>query len=407
MGDFMADTSQNNQNQNNQNNQQPQKETLARGFLGLFSVVTPPKKIAYAGLDGEITVVSKGLFFKFPWFIKPIEIVVGDGMKAKIDTPKRTSITRAARGTAVGPEVEYDTDYRYKVVDAEKLARFIYGQRDGITDERGLKEIVGDKIDQAVSDYIRTTDYNTLLSKSTSVDYLARLVGRRGGSGTFDPSSLNAEFLDKYGIEVTDVYLSIRPPQALVDAAKQQKQTELERERRKVEAEGQAAVMDIQSQAEAKKIQTLGAAQVSVDKQSLEAAVTSGVTPDVAYGEREKTRRAGSYKNATVFEGVGGMAPMMGYPMFGGYQPGSYQAGSGQSTTILSPLLSKTPQEQEEYYRNLSDDEYLSVEDSAALAAERGVVPKLSGYRFSIRQLTEDEKKRYHAASAKPKGPTK
>ncbi len=393
------------QNQNSQQNQQQNSPAeLVRGVVGFFSTVKGSKvKIVYTNVfTGKIKVKSGGLFFNFPWRTSPVEISLE---QHKIDTVCRKTTTRI--GNDVGPEVDYDTDYFIKVVDPSKFMDSSYSQS-----VEQVRKNIGEILDQKIQDYIRSSEYDTLIHQP-SIDFLDQ-IGKRTSTGAFPTGSLNQFLLEQYGIGVAHVTFKIRLSKEIQDAINARKQAseqaKAEDEKRKVKvtaAKADAEVKKIQAETDANVARLMGEASGAALRSELEA--YKGIIPDEQMGSVVQAREIAKSKG-TIIHSVGGStattdALTTGMMMGRGFAMQNTEQPVQQQQPQQQPPAQQQPQQQapsQVDWSAVSDDEYLTAEDSAQLAAERKTTI-LPGGRYHISYLTEEEKKRYCVASAKGK----
>ena len=138
--------------------QQPQQDELVRGVVGCFHTISGNKtRIVYTNVfTGKLHVKERGLFFNFPWRIRPVTVSLD---QQKVDTAERMTHT-ASTGTSTGPSVSYDTDYFLKIVDPVKFVESTES-----TSPSAIRKTIGDLLDQKIRDYIITQDYATLMQQ--------------------------------------------------------------------------------------------------------------------------------------------------------------------------------------------------------------------------------------------------
>lgn len=403
----MAD---NNENQNAQNNQVT--GAFTEGVVGLFHTISGTKtKIVYTNLfTGKIHVKSGGFFLNLPWRKKAVKISLD---QKKVDTVCRRTTTIGTGGNNIGPEVDYDTDYFIKVTDPEKFMDVAYS-----TSPSQIEKNIGDILDQKVQDYIRSQPYDILIRHS-SVDFLSEIGSR--ANGAFPPGSLNQELLENYGLEVTKITFKVKPPRELVEEATKTKQAEQaartaeqESRRRQIEAEGQAQVTRINSAAEAEKIRLQGDALA----QNISSWIAAGMTneqiamklanQELVNGTNQHTIVMAAATQAQAQNGNDAFNATLMMQLFNQImqQNQAYQQAQPQSQPQPQPQPQnqQPPQQQQGQPQSqidwaaLPNDEYLSAEDSARLAAERGQQIQPGG-RFHISFLTDEEKTRYQVAA--------
>ncbi len=387
--------------QNNTNNQTVAQvspsDALIKGHVGFWRTIQGTKmRIVYTTLTGKIKVKSSGIFLNFPWRLKPVEISLD---KKKIDTPERTCNTLGVNGST-GPQVSYDTDYYVSIVDSAKFMDAVYSH-DGQVTSAEVRRFIADKVDQITQDFIRTHDYQRLIA-SKSVDMMATIGQKTNGS--YPAGTLNAELLDTYGVEISAVTFVARPPKTLLDEAtrtKVEEQKKLtaaqEQERLRVEAEGKAERMGLMATAEAKRVTAVGRAEATA------IGAVKGADPTQVALAKEQTKQAQAYAQgtATVYAFQGGQpGMMMGMPGMYGQpgQPAAQTVGQPGQQQSVRTQPSRRPVD----WSILPDSEYLTAEDSAQLAAERGasIAP---GGRYHISYLSDEEKQRYKVAAEKGK----
>lgn len=404
----MAD---NNTNQNAQNNQETNETAeFTEGVVGLFHTISGTKtKIVYTNLfTGKIHVKSGGFFLNLPWRKKAVKISLD---QRKVDTVCRRTTTIGTGGANIGPEVDYDTDYFIKVTDPEKFMDVAYS-----TSPSQIKKNIGDILDQKVQDYIRSQAYDDLIRHS-SVDFLSEIGSRINGA--FPPGSLNQELLENYGLEVTKITFKVRPPRELVEEATRTKQAEQaartaeqESRRRQIEAEGQAQVTRITSEAEAEKARLQGAALA----QNISSWIAAGMTNEqIAMKLANQELVNGTNQHTIVMAAAAQAQAQTGNDAFNAtlmlqlfnqimqqnnaQQPQNQPQSQPQSQPQNQQQQQQQTQPQSQVdWSALPDEEYLSAEDSARLAAERNQQIQPGG-RYHISFLTDDEKTRYHVAA--------
>lgn len=407
----MAD---NNANQNGNNTQNPQQtDEFIEGVVGLFHTISGTKtKIVYTNLfTGKIHVKSGGFFFNFPWRKKPVKISLD---QHKIDTICRRTTTVGTGGNNIGPMVDYDTDYFIKIVDPEKFMDVAYSRS-----AADIKRNIGDILDQKIQDYIRNQPYDSLVRQS-SVDFLSEIGARINGA--FPPGSLNQELLENYGLEVSRITFKVKPPQELIDEVAKTKQAEQaartaeqERIKREIEARGQAEATRITAEAEAEKERLKGAALASNIASWIAAGMTNeqiatklanqelvnGTNPHTiimaAAAAQQQTQQApgvmGNAYDMTLMLNL--FNQIMQQNQTQQQPPAQQQPPQSQQNVQAGQQPQPAPQVD---WDSLPDDEYLTAEDSARLAAERGDV-LLPGGRYHISYLTDEQKTRYSVAA--------
>ncbi len=414
----MAD---NNANQNGNNTQNPQQTgEFTEGVVGLFHTISGTKtKVVYTNLfTGKIHVKSGGFFFNFPWRKKPVKISLD---QHKIDTICRRATTLGTGGNNIGPMVDYDTDYFIKIVDPEKFMDVAYSRS-----AADIKRNIGDILDQKVQDYIRNQPYDSLVRQS-SVDFLSEIGARINGA--FPPGSLNQELLENYGLEVSRITFKVKPPQELIDEVAKTKQAEQaartaeqERIRKEIEARGQAEATRITAEAEAEKERLKGAALASNIAGWIAAGMTNeqiatklanqelvnGTNPHTiimaaAAAQQQSQQAPGVMGNAydmtlmlNLFNQI--MQQNQSQQQQPQQQPQPEQNVQAGQQTGQQQSQQQPQQVSQVDWSSLPDDEYLTAEDSARLAAERGET-LLPGGRYHISYLTDEQKTRYSVAS--------
>lgn len=410
----MAD---NNANQNAQNGAQNNQQTreFTEGVVGLFHTISGTKtKIVYTNLfTGKIHVKSGGFFFNFPWRKKAVKISLD---QHKVDTVCRRTTTVGTGGNNIGPEVDYDTDYFIKIVDPEKFMDVAYS-----TSPSEIKRNIGDILDQKVQDYIRSQSYDALIRHS-SVNFLSAIGDRV--NGVFPPGSLNQELLENYGLEVTKITFKVKPPQELIAEATRTKQAEQatrtaeqESRRREIEAQGQAQVTRIAAEAEAEKERLKGAALAQNISGWIAAGMTNeqiaqklanqelvnGINPNTIVMATSAVQQQGSLPGQNSTFDMTAMLQLF-YKMMQQNQPQQQQPQqqdqqqSNQQQGVQQQSQQAQQQSTQVDWASLPDSEYLSAEDSARLAAERGE-NLLPGARYHISFLSDEEKQRYQVAA--------
>lgn len=407
----MAD---NNTNPTPQQDQQQVQDNLTEGIVGLFHTISGTKtKIVYTNLfTGKIHVKSGGFFFNFPWRRRPVKISLD---QHKIDTICRKTTTLGTGGNSVGPMVDYDTDYFIKVVDPEKFMDVAYS-----TSPEQIRKNIGDILDQKIQDYIRVQDYDTLIRQS-SVDFLSQIGSRTNGA--FPPHSLNQELLENYGLEVTRLTFKVRPPQELIAEVTKTKQAEQaaktaeqESRRKQIEATGQAEATRIAAAAEADKERFKGAALA----QNIAAWIASGMTNEQIAAKLANQELVNGTNPHTIVMATAAAQQQLQQGSMGNnafdmtmmlqlfnqmmqqnqaqQQPQQQSQQQPQQQQVQSQQQQAQPSSVD--WASLPDNEYLSAEDSARLASERGQTIQAGG-RYHISLLSEEEKTRYQVASAK------
>lgn len=394
------------QNTNQNPTQNPNETLITTGIVGLFHTISGTKtKIVYTNLfTGEIKVKSGGFFFNFPWRKKAIKVNLD---QQKIDTSEKQAFTLG--GTApngavqVGPQVSYDTDYYVRVVNPEKFMDSAYA---GSASQ--ILKTIGDILDQKVQDYIKTQQYDTLIAHN-SVDFLNQ-IGNRALTGAFPANSLNQQLLDTYGVEVTKITFQVKPPQQLVEAAaktrqavEDQKRIKIEQETERMRIETEADRIKKLSDARAQETREVGKAKAEVlgdTASALGQTLDPTATKDVMVADAFAN---GSNKGIMTIGGSGTQQTMDVAAL--GQIIGQTIANALPTQQQAGQQLQAGQQQQPQQpfdWASLPDTEYLTAEDSAALAAERGkgIQP---GARYHISYLTADEKKRYCVAADKGK----
>lgn len=389
--------------------QQPQQDELIRGVVGCFHTLSGNKtRIVYTNVfTGKLHVKERGLFFNFPWRIRPVTVSLD---QQKVDTAERMTHT-ASTGTSTGPSVSYDTDYFLKIVDPVKFVESAESMS-----ASAIRKTIGDLLDQKIRDYIITQDYATLMQQG-AFNFAAQL-----NLGT---PSLATQILNDYGVEVRNIMFRVKPPKNLVEEAnktahaRQAQQTAREEaERQRLEAEGKARVTEITADAEKKRIEAEGAALA----QNMQRWIAAGMTNEqIAQKLANEALTNGTNPNTFVFANAG---QQMGTDMSAlfamvtaamrqqqqmqqgngmgavnnGNQQSVQQSNNAGATNNGNQQNSTVPDTID--WDSLNDDEYLTAEDSAALAAERGQRILERG-RYHISLLTSAEKQRYVVASQK------
>lgn len=401
-------------NNNQPQAQQTQQDELVKGVVGFFHTISGSKtRIVYTNvLTGNLHVKTKGLFWNWPWRIRPVTVSLD---QQKVDTPERTTHT-ASTGTSTGPTISYDTDYFLKIVDPVKFVE--------ATESRSASEIrrtIGDLLDQKIRDYIITQDYATLMGRG-AIDFATQL-----SSGT---PSLAQQIRDDYGVEVRNVMFRVKPPKSLVEEANKtalaqqaQRTATAEAERDRIAALGRAQVTTITADAEKQRLELEGAALA----QNIQSWIGAGMTNEqVAVKLANEALTNGTNQNTIVVASAAANGAVAGAnPNFDMaammalftqiMQRQQAQNGAAQvsgvnnvapapAPAVSSAAASQQPDQVD--WASLPDDEYLTAEDSAALAAERRAknLPDatiLPGARFHISLLSAEEKKHYVVASQK------
>lgn len=411
-----------NPNPQPQPNPQPAPEhgEFTEGVVGLFHTISGTKtKIVYTNLfTGKIHVKSGGFFFNFPWRRKPVKISLD---QHKIDTVCRKTTTLGTGGNNVGPMVDYDTDYFIKIVDPEKFMDVAYS-----TSPEQIRRNIGDILDQKIQDYIRVQDYDTLIRQS-SVDFLSQIGSRV--NGVFPANSLNQELLENYGLEVTRLTFKVRPPQELIaevtrtkQAEQEAKTAEQESRKRQIEATGQAEATRIAAAAEADKERFKGAALA----QNIAAWIASGMTNEQIAAKLANQELVNGTNPHTIIMATAAAQQQVQQGQIGGSafdmtlmlqlfnqmmqqnqvqqqaQPQAQQTQSQPQTQTQTQTQQQGQAQQQPQasvnWSTLPDSEYLSAEDSARLAAERGETIQAGG-RYHISLLSDEEKTRYQVAA--------
>lgn len=384
----MADTNQNPQ-------QQAESDELVRGVLGFFHPISGRRTtVVYTNFfTGKIHVKKGGLFLGFPWNVKAVEISLN---QQKVDTPERITHTATTNGTT-GPSVSYDTDYFIKIVDPELFMERAYS-----TSARQVRKVIGEKLDQKIRDYIVARSYDDLMRQS-SVDFLTEVQRVVNGH------SIASEIEDEYGVEIVSIQFKVKPPKALVDEANKRRQevaaqetASAERLRKQIEEEGKAErlIIEERAKAEAEKqhveVQAFRVSQmIASGMQSQQVAqvianeaLTNGTNPNTVVIAAANALNASGSAGPTF--DVASMTAMVNAIM---NQQRSQQSSQQQTQ--------QQSQQQQAFtdWSSLSDEEYLSAEDSVRLSQERGERIQPGG-RYHISYLTEAEKARYHVAAA-------
>lgn len=382
--------------------QQPQQDELVRGVVGCFHTISGNKtRIVYTNVfTGKLHVKERGLFFNFPWRIRPVTVSLD---QQKVDTAERMTHT-ASTGTSTGPSVSYDTDYFLKIVDPVKFVESTES-----TSPSAIRKTIGDLLDQKIRDYIITQDYATLMQQG-AINFATQL-----NVGT---PSLAQQILDDYGVEVRNIIFRVKPPKNLVEEAnktahaRQAQQTAREEaERQRLEAEGRAKVTEIDATAGAKKMDIETAAVARY----IEAVIGAGLTNEqVAAKLVNEALTNGTNPNTIVVASAAANGNVAGAnPDFNMATTMSLfnmmmQRAQQNNNQGMGQPVQQAPVFQQQNVANtraidwdaLDDNVYLTPEDSAALAAERGktIAP---GSRYPISMLTDDEKQRYTVAAQK------
>ena len=393
--------------------QQHQQDELVKGVVGFFHTISGNKiRIVYTNvLTGNLHVKTKGLFWNWPWRIRPVTVSLD---QQKVDTPERVTHT-ASTGTSTGPTISYDTDYFLKIVDPVKFVEATESMS-----ASAIRKTIGDLLDQKIRDYIITQDYATLMSRG-AIDFATQL-----SSGT---PSLAQQISDDYGVEVRNIMFRVKPPKSLVEEANKtalaqqaQRTATAEAERDRIAAVGRAQVTTITADAESQRLQLEGAALA----QNMQSWIAAGMTNEqIAVKLANEALTNGTNQNTIVVASAAAngavaganpnfdMATMMG--LFNimmqrqQAQPGASVSGINNVVPAQAPAASSAavPQQPDQIdWSSLPDDEYLTAEDSAALAAERKAknLPNskiLTGARLHISLLSAEEKQRYVVASQK------
>lgn len=384
-------------------NEAPTTSEFTEGVVGLFHTISGTKtKIVYTNVfTGKIHVKSGGFFFNFPWRSKPYKISLD---QHKVDTMCRKTTTLGADGVSVGPSVDYDTDYFIKIVDPEKFMDVAYS-----TSPSQIKKNIGDILDQKIQDYIRRQVYDNIIVQS-SVNFLDE-IGRRV-DGAFPANSLNQFLLENYGLEVSQITFKVRPPQSLIDEATKTKQAE--QAARTAEQEKRRRIINAQTQAEETRI--TASAQAEAEKATIGAKVE--VLGGTLNGDQLRdvitTESIAKSNNTKIITGMPGtgtsqsamdmatLGEVIGAAIAERFPQSQAQTGIPQQQSSQQVQTQQQRQITPEEWAALPDTEYLSVEDSAALAQERGqqIAP---GGRYHISYLSAQEKQKYQVAAEKGK----
>lgn len=379
--------------------QQPQQDELVKGVVGFFHTVSGNKtKIVYTNvITGNLHVKEKGLFWNWPWRIRPVTVSLD---QQKVDTPERLTHT-ASTGTSTGPTISYDTDYFLKIVEPVKFVEATESMS-----ASAIRKTIGDLLDQKIRDFIITQDYATLMGQG-AINFAAHL-----NAGT---PSLSQQIRDDYGVEVRNIMFRVKPPKALVEEANKtalaqqaQQTATAEAERDRIAAVGRAQVTTITADAEKQRLELEGAALA----QNIQSWISAGMTNDqIATKLANEALTNGTNPNTIVFAGreAAGANPSFDmaatlsmFNMIMQRQQQNQQAApqtnnAGPSNNVGQQQASSSSQVD---WSSLDNDEYLTAEDSAALSAERGQTI-VAGGRYHISYLTAEEKQRYVVASQK------
>lgn len=399
----MAD---NNQNQNQ--TQTPQQDELVNGVVGLFHTISGRKtRIVYTNIfTGQLKVKASGLFFNFPWRIRPVTVSLND---QKVDTPERKTHTRTIvnpdGSVSYGPEICYDVDYFLKIEDPVLFMSAV--EADG---SATIRKDIGDKLDQLIRDYIILESYDALIS-SGSVNFEQQINQAQAGH-----QSLAAQLRNDYGVKISSVMLRLKPPRELIDEANKTKVAEqasrtaaAEAQKARITAQGEADVTRITAEAQAEKDKTAGAALAI----NISSWIAAGMTNEqIAEKLRSEALVNGANPNTIVLANAinsagaanQGLDPVTIMALFNAMMRqqnvNGQQPTVGQPTSVGQQSVSSSSQPSSVDWSSLSDDFYLTAEDSAKLAAERGVQIQPGG-RYHIGLLNADEKTRYVVASQK------
>ena len=388
--------------------QQHQQDELVKGVVGFFHTISGNKiRIVYTNvITGNLHVKTKGLFWNWPWRIRPVTVSLD---QQKVDTPERVTHT-ASTGTSTGPTISYDTDYFLKIVDPVKFVEATESMS-----ASAIRKTIGDLLDQKIRDYIITQDYATLMSRG-AIDFATQL-----SSGT---PSLAQQISDDYGVEVRNIMFRVKPPKSLVEEAnktalaQQAQRTALaEAEKERIAAQGRAQVTTITADAERQRLELEGAALA----QNMQSWIAAGMTNEqIAVKLANEALTNGTNQNTIVVASAAAngavaganpnfdMATMMSMfnIMMQRQQNGAAQVSGVNNVAPAASSATATQQPDQVDWASLPDNQYLTAEDSAALAAERRAknLPDaeiLPGARFHISLLSDEEKQRYVVASQK------
>ncbi len=376
-----------------------QNHDIVRGVVNFFNVVGRTNtKIVYTSLGGNVVVdqgfrLFRGLYLNFPWKRRAVRVSLTNHT---LDTESKETFTLGVNG-ANGVKIGYDADYQIRIVDVEKfysVADSLGNGNDLSINTKEIYKLIQNLLEQRVLEYIHSRTYDDLM-RLQSVD-LQSAINMPGTNGA---TSLMQYIRDNYGVEVSRITFQLCQPKALSEEAtktrvvEQEKLTALQQQQKlKIEEEGRAERTRIMTDVQAEQVKKMGEAEA--------AAIGSinGADPTRVAEAKEETKRAQAYASgtATVYAFQGGQPNMvMGMP---GMMNGMPQQQVSQPAQ--QPVSQVSTQSVD--WNSLPDDEYLSVEDSAQLSAERGKAI-LPGARYHYSYLTAEEKTRYKVAADKGK----
>lgn len=378
----------------------PDFEQVITGKVGLFGHIIGDKaQIVYSNLlSGDIHVKGKGIFFNFPWKVKAVQISLDD---YRIDTKPRAIQTKDPNGSGFGPEVFVDADYTVRIADSEKFMNAVYGNNNQNISASYVRSMIGIKLDEMVAIYIKNLTYEEAV-RQTSPN-LMMLLNQIENNGL----SIKQNLFNLYGVEVADMTVLINEDEKLKNARKDTKEAE---EKKKTSAIENATRLErAQTDSAIEKIKGETAAQVEGAKfaarkdaltdEQLSAEQTTDIIKAESLANGQGTTR--------VFYSTGDAGvsqTVMGADVFGQVVGDALKETLSQFQQQSQPAQQQTQQQQTQStqanvdWSKLPDTEYLSAEDSARLAAERGE-QLLPGGRYHISLLNDAEKQRYHVAA--------
>lgn len=348
---------------------------------------------------GRIVEKSPGLTVIWPWLRSPR---ISSTHSQALFTPPCTTLT------SDNLTVSFDSDYMFKIIDQKTYEARVMATREGTSMSEEAIKTVGRILDQLVKDHIKAQNSDSFRNTtSISLDGLLTTTLSNG-------RTVEEDLEENFGIKITKMLIKdISLPKEITEAASKQKAAESRRNMEIRDAEAKATVTKTIADAEAYATTTLAEAKGNEIKQMIDSglspdavaiklaneALTNGTNPHtiVLAAAQAQNQIGAQFGNNSSFD----MAVMI--QLFNQMMQQNHDKPAVPPTSVpesSAPAEQQAATESTIDWASLSNDEYLSAEDSLTLAQERKVEIK-PGARFHISLLTDAEKARYKVVAEK------